>query len=273
MADGRPQETATPLAANFDHIAPVYDATFMANLSTRLQREQTWRSMEEYFPAACRILEMSCGTGEDAFHLASLGYRVESFDASPGMIQQATQRALEFRGSGSARFRQLAFEQMHVLRGQTFDAGLTNFGGLNCVEDLSAAFRSFAMVLAPGAPLVVNLIGRFCLWEMAWPLLRGRWRDTLHRAKGYEEVSGGRVRYPSVHEVRRSFAPWFRERSVQALGLTLPSYRIAAKFENHSRLLRSLAALDSVIACWPGLRALGDNTVFVLERNASSVAD
>ena len=35
------------------------------------------------------ILEINCGTGIDALHLASRGVRVDAFDAAPGMIARA----------------------------------------------------------------------------------------------------------------------------------------------------------------------------------------
>ena len=42
-----------------------------------------------------RILELGCGTGEDALRLARRGLEVVAVDASPGMIQVARQKAQE----------------------------------------------------------------------------------------------------------------------------------------------------------------------------------
>jgi len=166
------------LAKNFDSIAPVYDATFTNNVSARLQRSRVWERMVESFPSKSHILEMACGTGEDALYLASLGYQVEAFDASQGMVQEARKRAVDDprlnQSLGQARFNTLSFEEMESLAGLSFAGGFTNFGGLNCVADLGQAFSGFAEALSPGAPLLICMIGRFCLWEIFWPLLRGR---------------------------------------------------------------------------------------------------
>ena len=141
---------------------------------------------------------MSCGTGEGALHLAWLGYQVESYDASEDMIAQAIQRAQSEQATETAQFGVMTFERMEALRGRNFEAGLSNFGGLNCVDDLQAAFAGFATALKPGAPLLVCLIGRYCLWEMVWPIVRGRWSESLRRARGawtglrcHDFLSGG----------------------------------------------------------------------------------
>ena len=46
-----------------------------------------------------------------------------------------------------------------------FDAAFSNFGPLNCVEDLPAVARQLHEVLRPGGVLVASVIGRVCPWE------------------------------------------------------------------------------------------------------------
>ena len=258
------------LARNFDSISSVYDATFTNNVSVRLQRGRIWGRMIESFSPKSRILEMACGTGEDALYLASRGYRVEAFDASQGMIQEAQKRATFNprlnQSPGQVRFSILSFEEMESLDGLAFDGGFTNFGGLNCVGDLDQAFSGFAKALSPGAPLLICMIGRFCLWEILGPLLRGRWAECLHRVRGYERAGDGIVRYPTLTTIRKTFHPYFLERSVEGLGVALPSYYRVNLFEHHPHILQGLAACDLIVGRWPVLCACGDNTLFVLER-------
>ncbi len=265
------EDASGSLARNFDCIAPVYDVTFTNNVSVRLQRNRIWGWMIESFSPGSRILEMACGTGEDALYLASLGYQVEAFDASQGMIQEARKRAVgdpRLNQSGQVRFSTLSFEEMGSLAGLSFDGGFTNFGGLNCVADLGQAFSGFAKALSPGAPLLICMIGRFCLWEILGPLLGGRWTKCFHRARGYERAGDGIVRYPSLTTIREAFQPYFLERSVEGLGVALPSYPRVNPFARHPHILHGLAACDRIVGRWPVLRASGDNTLLVLERRA-----
>ena len=45
--------------------------------------------MDELFHAGERILDIGCGTGEDAAHFAARGVQVHATDASPAMVQVA----------------------------------------------------------------------------------------------------------------------------------------------------------------------------------------
>ena len=76
----------------FDTLAENYDAHFTRSSIGRAQRDAVWRKAVEVFRGELSILELNCGTGEDALFLASQGHRVTALDASRAMIDRASQR-------------------------------------------------------------------------------------------------------------------------------------------------------------------------------------
>ena len=78
--------------APFDAVADEYDARFTNSLIGRAQRESVWREMDRLFRPGQRVLEINCGTGVDALHLAARGIQVVACDASPEMIAVARRR-------------------------------------------------------------------------------------------------------------------------------------------------------------------------------------
>ena len=87
-----PQPDSRQLAAvstAFDAVAAVYDRAWTDSLVGRRQREQVWHAIQGVFPADGRVLELGCGTGTDAAHLARSGLRVHATDASPEMLRLA----------------------------------------------------------------------------------------------------------------------------------------------------------------------------------------
>jgi len=52
-----------------------YDQIFTESLIGRAQRNAVWKILNRTFSEKDNILELNCGTGEDAIHLASRGYR------------------------------------------------------------------------------------------------------------------------------------------------------------------------------------------------------
>src|SRR5439155_1758061 len=76
-------------AAPFDAIADTYDESFSDSSIGRAQRRVVWMETDRTFQAGQRILEINCGTGIDALHLAHRGVAVLACDASPRMIAVA----------------------------------------------------------------------------------------------------------------------------------------------------------------------------------------
>jgi hypothetical protein len=58
----------------------------------------------------------------------------------------------------------------------------------------------------------------------------------------------------------------FRRRSLRALGLLTPPPYLEAFARRHEGLVRRLDALDAHVGAWPGLRALGDHFLIVLQK-------
>src|SRR3954447_11979042 len=60
----------------FDAVADSYDAQFTHTTIGALMREVVWRRLGARFAAGSRVLEMNCGTGEDALWMARRGVNV-----------------------------------------------------------------------------------------------------------------------------------------------------------------------------------------------------
>ena len=66
----------------FDTIAEQYDDLFTHSLIGRAQRNVVWEVLRHTFIPRERILELNCGTGEDALFLSRMGVSVHACDAS-----------------------------------------------------------------------------------------------------------------------------------------------------------------------------------------------
>ena len=77
--------------AAFDRIAEDYDQRFTDTLIGRAQRDAVWRVLAQTWKKDDRVLELNCGTGEDAIFLAGNGISVLACDASRQMIAKAQQ--------------------------------------------------------------------------------------------------------------------------------------------------------------------------------------
>ena len=106
--------------------------------------------------------------------------------------------------------RVLPMEGIHVFA-DTFELVLSNFGGLNCVRDLSTLCETLARLVRPQGFLAICLMSRFCLWESAYYAVRGQFKNAARRWRGAAMTSRGlSLVYPSSKQVRRALLPDFR---------------------------------------------------------------
>lgn len=255
----------------FDSIATEYDSLFTSSLIGRAQRAAVWRKAVSVFQPGQRVLELNCGTGEDAFFLARQGISVCACDASPGMITRAQARKVAEAPFAPIEFHLLSTENLATLpQGQPFDGVFSNFSGLNCVEDLSQTARLLAQAVVPGAPLLLGLSTRYCLWEMLHFGLRGDLRRGLRRCRGKADVHLHerplRVYYPTARMIAKQFFPLFRLRSVTGVGIAVPPSYMEKWAQRRPWMFRACEAADRVVCGWPGIRVLGDHMLLHLER-------
>ena len=260
-------------AAPFDAVATQYDETFTSSRIGRAQRAAVWREMAKAFHPGHRTLEIGCGTGVDACFLAERGVHVVACDISSQMIAVAARRVQE---KGSQKLVQplvLGAEDIATLStGELFDGAFSNFGVLNCVEDLRRLALDLAKLLKPGATALLCWMGPHCLWEMLWYLLQGNADKAfrrLHQDRVTAKIADGsfvRVHYPSVSALARTFAPEFRLKSVKGIGIAVPPSYLEPWARRLPRLLQLCERADFYMGRWPGVRALADHVLVRLQR-------
>jgi SAM-dependent methyltransferase len=248
-------------------MADGYDGQFTRTTIGTVMRNAVWQRCALRFAAGSRVLEMNCGTGEDALWLARRGVQVLATDASPAMLRVAQQKLTGTAADGSVRFQQLTWEELDTLGENSFDGALSNFGGLNCVGDLRIAARGLAAKLRPGATAILCIMGPLVPWEWIWFLGHGDPRRAFRRLRrGGALWSGIPIRYPSSAATAQAFAPQFRVLRVSAVGALLPPPYTEKRMGRYPRII---AALDRVErrfdTVWP-LPMLADHYLLELER-------
>jgi len=240
----------------FDRVASRYDELWTKTAVGRLQREAVWRHVDALFPAGSRIVDLGCGTGEDALHFSRAGVHVSAFDASREMVRVSRERGVDASV--------LAIEDASKIAGIQ-DGAISNFGALNCVRDLNDLRQPLAGLIRTGGFLAICMMGRFCLWETGYFLFRGQIGKASRRWTGMSEnaLPGLTVWYPTVRELKRAFAPDFLLVRTAGIGVCVPPSFVTTLA---SSLLAHCDAIDRHIAHRRFFRALSDHRLLLFLR-------
>jgi SAM-dependent methyltransferase len=250
---------AETAAVAFDAESRVYDQGFGRNPVGLVFRHVFQERLRVLFQPGSRVLDLGCGTGEDAVFLAGRGVRVHAIDPAPGMIERTRGKAREAGLPLPALVAEVReAEEVGGLPGP-FDGAFSNFGALNCA-DLARVGEGLAAVLRPGAPVILSFMGPSPLPGTLNRLLTGRGE---RRGSRNPRVAGIDVptRYPTPGEVRGLLGPAFLWRDAFALGVLLPDPSHAPWVQEHPQSFGFLAAVEGRVRRWPPLRDLGDHVV------------
>jgi len=262
--------------AAFDASAPGYDAEFTTSASGRALRATVWHHLDGVFRPGQRILELGCGTGEDAVWLAERGVSVVATDASPSMLEVARSKASAVGMADLVSFARLDLGEIATEPpppGAPFDGALSDFGAFNCLPERRTVAAALAGWLRPGATLVTVVMAPLCPWEILWHLLHARPRTAFRRLarRVTARVGDGppiRVWYPSPRTLRRELEPHFRRLWLAGVGVLVPPPYLEHLARRHPRLVARLERLDRrhghrFPAAW-----LADHHLSVFERRA-----
>jgi ubiquinone/menaquinone biosynthesis C-methylase UbiE len=262
----------------FDSIAEDYDTQFSQHPLGKRLRAITWKYLEEAFSPGDHVLELGCGSGEDALWLAKRGVRVTATDASLGMLTVANRKATIQGLADRITFAQLDLNEINydlkLLPTGTdakFDGAFSNFGALNCVADMQPVANVLTQWIRPGGQVILVLMSPVCPWEIFWYLAHRQPRMAFRRWRGGEFAKLGedarvQIWYPSQRRLHTSFAPEFQPKKSAGVGVFLPPTEFGHMLEKYPRLFRFLNRLERRFGKFPLFAWMNDHYLSVLER-------
>jgi SAM-dependent methyltransferase len=271
----------------FGRAAPLYEQDEAANPIVRWARRRSLAVLDAAFHAGDRVLEIGCGTGIEAIHLAQRGVNVVATDAAEGMIEIVKAKLRPGGPSGimAGNVEPLVLPAHDLGRlverygPSSFDGAYSSFGPLNCEPSLEPVAVALAQLIKPGGRVVMSLLNRYSLWETAW-YLRARQPQLAFRRWGGAAQATSRgpwqnekftCYYWTRGHIEATFRPYFRVVRRRALPWLLPPFYLGGLVPRAPRLFRGMARIDWALAgIWPAYD-IGDHLLLDLIRTESVV--
>lgn len=233
----------------FSAVADQYDATFTDTIVGQRQREQVWKLLAEKVKGSPVVLELNCGTGADALWMGKRGWQVLATDISPEMVRVTNEKIQKEGLSGIVSARVCAFADVQSLPEASFDLVFSNFGGLNCIspEELALFWPVLHSKLKPGGQCVAVIMGKFCLWETLYFLLKLKPREAFRRLRPgpvHARLDKNTTVKTWYHSTRQAGISRRMQTRVYPIGFWLPPSYLDPFFAKRPRLLQMLHYLE-----------------------------
>lgn len=262
------------MAAPFDHIA-TFDSVHARSAVGQLQRKQVWSYLEGITPHldGLEILELNCGTGDDALLFSEKGFNIVATDVSEEMLKVTIQKANQFsmQNKISSHYLDLdAFDE--TLFDKKFDLVFCNFGVTNCInpDSLKKFLHKIPSILSPGGRFVAVVMPKFCLWESLYMLLKFRFRRAFRRMTNrgvFTDLHGSNLKtwYYNPTRIKKWAGSKFKVVATNPVGFALPPSQLESNFTRKKGFLLRLNKLEKKFQRVSILSALADQFIIDLQ--------
>jgi len=252
------------MKAEFDIAAQTYDHDFTHSNIGKLQRKKVWEYLDQVLQGKrnLRILELNCGTGEDAWLFSQRGHRVTATDISENMLAVAKQKD-ETKGN---TYVQLDLNEINSFQvTEKFDLVFSNFGGLNCIdgEAVKNLAKRLNFLLSEHGKFIAVVMPSFCFWETFYFMLKGKMKEAFRRRKEYvmANVSGTKVKtwYYSPKEFSTLIGVVAKREKTRPIGLFVPPSYLEGFFSKRKSLLNLLDRMEDLFAFFSWQAGMADH--------------
>jgi ubiquinone/menaquinone biosynthesis C-methylase UbiE len=233
----------------FDLLATGYDQDFSDTDSGSRLRAKVHSICSPLLHRGAQVLELNCGTGEDALFLASNYCKVLATDFSEKMLEVARRRIQQHPAAKDVEFRSLDLRNLKIE--EKYDIIFSNFGGLNCLspDEMKIALQQMSAALRPDGKLILVLMPSFYWLESFYFLLKGSFRKIFRRMSNEPAkviLNGEPVNtwYYSVSKLQSLLPKDMKVLFRKPIGLFLPPPALSGFLIKRPALFRFLSKLE-----------------------------
>ena len=259
----------------FDKIAPVYDELFTSTTIGKMQRNIIYHYLDKFLLATQQknILELNCGTGEDAVYFAKKRLCVIATDVSDEMLNVTNEKIGKLGVSDYVTTKKLDLTNTSDFNfNQKFDLVFSNFGGLNCVDKESLKNLSVILstLLNENGRIIFVLMPKYSLWDSSYYLMKTKFNKVFRRSSSKPlnvNLNGVNVKtfYYSPREIAKIFHNRFKVQNIKPVGFFIPPSFLNKFFLKKKKTLRMLDMFESSVSNFSFLANLSDHFLIDME--------
>lgn len=254
----------------FSSVYDDYEALSSENQIDIFRRTYIREHIESFLKPGHKILELNAGSGIDAVYFAKKGHPILATDIAPASAIHI-QNKIKTQGLNNLEYLSCSFTELEKLGDRKFDCIFSNFGGLNCTNDLQKAFKHFEDLLNPNGYVSLVVMPPFYPWEIATMLtgnknaLRRFRKDGTASNVGNETIT---TFYHTPNQIRKALGKNFRHIKTRNIGTFYPSAHFSS-FQKNQSVIKKLMAFDVWFNNLPVMiKGIGDYYIITFQKKS-----
>jgi ubiquinone/menaquinone biosynthesis C-methylase UbiE len=234
----------------FSNQSKIFDLLDHENKLTEHLRNIYRAEIDSQIKPGSNILELNCGTGIDTLYFANKGHHILATDNAQGMLDKLSTKVDEQRLEKNITVQRCSFTELDQLGDQKFDYIISNFGGLNCTQDLSDVLRQFNHLLNEGGKITLVIMPKISPWELVMAL-KGKFKTAFRRFRkntaAHVEGVYFSVYYFSPSYVTNALKKDFKRLTLKGIYFAVPPEFYQNFVERYPKLYKKLQGLERLL--------------------------
>jgi ubiquinone/menaquinone biosynthesis C-methylase UbiE len=257
----------------WDSLADTYDERFNHRYINQYMRKISQECLVKYFNNSSHLLEIGCGTGDEAIFFAKKNKKITAIDISPKMIEIAKSKALKENIEKNVDFYAVPVEKLKSIPNIKYDGVYSSFGTLNLVSNLTVLAKTLKNVMLPSSYFIASVMNKYCLFEIFFFLIQGKLRQAFRRIS--KEFVPVRIN-PEIHSLNcyyysptyfyYHFRKYFSLIEFYALPLLIQAPYIDSVPVFVRKLLYKMLFLDKKLSKINPFNRFGDHFIMVMKK-------
>lgn len=233
----------------------IFDRINIENKLTDYLREIYRSEIDKQIKPGSHILELNCGTGIDTIYFAEKGHHILATDNAQGMLDKLSDKIEQQHFQNNISVQRCSFSELHQLGDQKFDYIISNFGGLNCTDDLAQVLHQFKERLNDNGKVTLVIMPKISPWELVMAL-KGDFKTAFRRFKkqtpAHVEGVYFSVYYFSPSYVMKALKKDFERLTLKGIYFAVPPEFYQNFVERYPKLYKKLQGVERLLGkCFP----------------------
>ena len=165
----------------FSKIYEHYESLSQTSLIDKTMRHQLYQHIERFITPKSSILELNSGSGIDAVYFTKKGHFVTATDIADGAETYIKTKIKKLQLKNLNYIRS-SFTDLKEFEQTNFDYVFSNFGGLNCTNELAEVAGSLNAILKENNLVTFVIMGKYYPWDWVY-ILKGKFKRAFIRFK------------------------------------------------------------------------------------------